>query len=191
MSAFLFIGSAVALCLGVVILGLAAMIFNRLIDLKQETSKAWANIDVVLKQRFDEIPKLVEVCNQYMSYEKDMIEEIMSKREQMVRGSKEERIVASKAVGEKLKGLFAVGESYPELKSNENFMQIQQRVSDLEVTLTHRREYYNSAVTNYNTRIQQIPYLFLAAPLGHSAEPLFKVSEEEKVSPEMNFKKVA
>ena len=171
----------------IVVIGVG--IYNSLIHLKETINQAWANIDVILKQRYDEVPKLVKLCEQYMQYEQGTIDKIMKARENMVQGSQESRMQASEELSLGIKGLLAVGENYPELKANENFMQLQSRISELEESLADRREYFNNVVNNFNIRIQQIPDVFIARFLGYTAKEMFEVKEHERqdISVDMNI----
>ena len=172
--------------IGLIILGIG--IYNALIALEANTKKAWANIDVILKQRYDQIPQLLSICEQYVKYEKEMIDRIMKAREKMVSG----KSVAAQAdglneVNSALGGLLALGENYPELKANENFLNIQTAISDLEERIADRREFYNDSVNVYNIRIKQIPDVFFARLLAYSDKDLFEVQEIEKQIPNLKM----
>ena len=171
-----------------VVLFMAVGIYNGLVSLKNQVQRSWANIDVILKQRFDEIPQLLEVIEQYVGHEKAMIREVMDARTRYgsARGIAE-KIEASKEMSFALKGVLSIGEAYPELKSNENFSRLQNRVSDLESQLSDRREHYNESVTNFNTRLEQIPDVFFARILGYQPKNLFQVNESEKVRPSLKM----
>ncbi len=163
-------------------------IYNGLIVLSKNIDKAWANIDVLLKQRHDEIPKLIKVCEGYMKYEQQTLERITAARTACLNAKNVGEL--SQAEGElakSLKTLFAVAENYPELKANQNFVQLQQRVSYLENQLADRREFYNDSVNNYNIRINQIPDLFVARMLRLEPKELFKIIEEEMRDVEIKF----
>jgi LemA protein len=165
-------------------------IYNSLLAVNENINKAWANIDVTLKQRYDELPQLLKICEQYVEYEEDMIQNIMSAREKMVTG----RDVNEKALGFNeltagIKGLLAVSEAYPELKANVQYTQIQSRLSHLEETLADRREFYNDSVNIFNTRIQQIPDVFFANLLGYQRKQMFEVTSEEKRIPDLTIKR--
>ncbi len=174
-----------------VVMGLIIMffgIYNALVASRENIKKAWANIDVILKQRYDEIPQLVKICEQYVKFEKSQIDRIMSAREKMVSGP----TIDAKAEGFNqvtagIKGLLAVGEAYPDLKSNTNFMHIQTRLTALEETLADRREFYNDSVNVFNIRIQSIPDVFLARMLGYIQQQMFEVKAEEKVLPNLDI----
>lgn len=164
-------------------------IYNSLLVVKENVNKSWANIDVILKQRYDEIPQLIKICEQYVQFEQGMVNRIMSARERTIQGkSVQDKATASSDLSSGLGGLLALGESNPELKSNENFMQIQSRLSSLEESLADRRELYNDSVNINNTRIQQIPGVFLAGILGMDRKEMFKVSESERGLPDLNIK---
>lgn len=173
--------------IGIVIMSIG--IYNALVALKENIKKAWANIDVILKQRYDEVPQLIQICEQYVTYEKSMIDKIMDAREKMVKGrSIEDKADGFNALTSGISGLLAVGEAYPELKANESFIQIQNRLSELEERIADRREFYNESVNNYNIRIQQIPDVFFSRILGYQSETLFEVTEAEKSLPNLKMK---
>ncbi|MDX1454553.1 MAG: LemA family protein [Gammaproteobacteria bacterium] len=159
-------------------------IYNNLVQLKHNVSKAWANIDVLLKQRHDELPKLVETCKQYMGYEQETLEKVMKARA-AVFAAREEGDV--KGVGQAegmlrmgLGNLFAVAEQYPDLKANDSFQHLQARISGLENAIADRREFYNESVNNLNVRIEQFPDVIVARNLGFKEADLLEFSEEEK-----------
>ena len=172
------------IALGIFVLILSSVLifsYNALVSLRESLKKNWGNIDVILKQRFDEIPQLVKVCESYVNYEKSMVDKILSARaDYMNCDSIKDKIVKSNELISGLNGLIGLGEDNLELKSNQNFLQIQVRLSELESKLTSRREYYNDSVYLYNSRIQQIPDLFIARLLGYEEEALFKVDKNEK-----------
>ena len=163
------------------IIGYFIMIYNGLISVKENIKKSWGNIDVILKQRYDEIPKLISVCESYAQFEKGMLDRLLKSREKYLsaRGV-EGKSEASNEISAAFRSIFALAENYPELKANENFMQLQNRISHLEESLADRREFYNDSVNNFNIRIQQIPDAFVAGPMGLAQEVMFKVSEEER-----------
>jgi LemA protein len=173
----------------VAIVGYVFMIYNGLISLKENISKSWANIDVILKQRHDELPKLISVCESFAEFEKGILDRVMKAREKYFKaGSVGSKAKASSEVTAALQGLFAIAENYPDIKSNEHFMQLQTRISHLEESLADRREFYNDSVNNYNIRIQQIPDVFVASFLRYQKEELFQVSEEERKDVEIEIK---
>ncbi len=129
------------------------MIYNGLVVVKNDIDKAWANIDVMLKQRHDELPKLIEVCKGYMNFERDTLQKI----------------------------------NYPELKANNNFMQLQTRITELESQIADRREFYNDSVNTFNIRIQEMPDTFVAAFMNLKPRAMFKVEEADKADVPVSF----
>jgi LemA protein len=163
-------------------------LYNSIIRLKNEIEKAWANIDVLLNQRHDELPKLIDTCKGYMQYEQKTFQMIVEARN-AYQGAKtvEDKAQADNMVTGALKTLFAVAENYPELKANTNFLQLQSRITDLEEKIADRREYYNDSANTYNVRIQQLPDVFIARMLNLQPHELFKVAEEDRQDVAVKF----
>jgi len=156
-------------------------IYNSLVRLRNDLDKAWANIDVLLKQRHDELPKLIETCKGYMQYEQQTFQLITEARTAFMRANTvAEKAQADNFLAGALKSLFAVAENYPELKADNNFMQLQNRISELEEKIADRREFFNDDVNTYNIRIQQLPDVFIAQMLSLQRKDLFKVAEEDR-----------
>ena len=156
-------------------------IYNSLVRLRNDMDKAWANIDVLLKQRHDELPKLIETCKGYMQYEQKTLQMIVEARTAFMKATTvAEKAQADNLISGALKSLFAVSENYPDLKANNNFMQLQKRISELEERIADRREFFNDDVNTYNIRIQQLPDVFVARRLSLQRRDLFKVSEEDR-----------
>ena len=173
--------SLVVILVVVGLFGYFITIYNSLVRLRNDIDKAWANIDVLLKQRHDELPKLIETCKGYMQYEQKTLQLITEARTAFMRASTvAEKAQADNLISGALKSLFAVAENYPELKANSNFMQLQNRISELEETIADRREFFNDDVNTYNIRIQQLPDVFLANMMGLQHKDLFKVTEEDR-----------
>ncbi|MCI0505374.1 MAG: LemA family protein [Gammaproteobacteria bacterium] len=172
--------------LGVIagVLVYAVAIYNHLVTLKHSVSKSWANIDVLLKQRHDELPKLIEVCKQYMGYEKDTMERIIKARSAVASAREKTDIAALGAAETQLRlglgNLFALAESYPDLKADQSFQHLQSRITGLENSIADRREFYNEAVNNNNVRIEQFPDVVIARFFIFKAAELLEFSEEEK-----------
>lgn len=158
-------------------------IYNGLVTLKHAVSKAWANIDVLLKQRHDELPKLVETCKQYMKFEQETLEKVMKARSSVASAQQQGDISAlGKAESTMRLGLgslFAVAEAYPDLKADETFQHLQARITGLENAIADRREFYNESVNNNNVRIEQFPELFIARLFNFKAHSLLEFSEQE------------
>jgi LemA protein len=173
------------------VVGVAAyviMIFNGLIGLKNDVDKAWANIDILLKQRHDELPNLLEVCKGYMNYERATLLKITQARSLYQQAiTADEKVEADQSMTSALRGLFAVAENYPDLKANQSFLQLQTRITELENQIADRREFYNDTVNTFNTRIQQVPDTFIASFMDLHPRPMFKVEETDKAVPPMSF----
>ena len=156
-------------------------VYNGLIQVKENIKKSWANIDVLLMQRSDEIPKLIKVLKSFVKHEKKMFDNVMDARASYLGASSvSEKADADNRMSEALKSVFALSEAYPELGSNDNFLKLQERISGLENEIADRRELYNESVNNYNIRIQSLPDMFIANTLGLPQEEMFKVDENKK-----------
>lgn len=142
------------------------ILFNSLVSVKNAVAKAWANIDVLLKQRHDELPKLVDTCKQYMQHEQATLEKVIHARARVADARESQNIgalgSAEGALRSGLGSLFALVESYPDLKANEQFLHLQSRISGLENAIADRREFYNESVNINNVRIEQFPELLIA-----------------------------
>jgi LemA protein len=168
----------IVLGLIIVAIAYAVMLYNGLVAVKNNVSLAWANIDVLLKQRHDEIPKLVEICRQYRQFEQETLEKVVRARSSVYE-AREMRDIgalgpAEAALRAGLGGLFAVAEAYPELKANENFMALQNRITQLENAITDRREFYNDSVNINNVRVEQFPDSIIADKFGFRATRLLQ-----------------
>lgn len=165
------------------------LIYNNLVTLKHNVSKAWANIDVLLKQRHDELPKLVETCKQYMNYEKDALEAIIKARSAVSSAREKSDIKALGAAETQLRlglgNLFALVEDYPELKANESFQHLHSRITGLEHDIADRREFYNDSVNIKNIRIEQFPDVIVARTMGFRSADLLEFAESEKADIDM------
>jgi len=175
--AFIFWGVVAVLVIYVIAL------YNNLVSLKHNVSKAWSNIDVLLKQRHDELPKLVEVCKQYMQYEQETMEKIMRARS-AVFSAREAGDVGALGQAETqlrlgLGNLFAVAEQYPDLKADQTFQHLQARITGLENDIADRREFYNESVNLNNIRIEQFPDVIIARMFAFKAFELLEFGEEE------------
>ncbi len=172
----------------------AAFLYNSLVGVKYAVAKAWANIDVLLKQRHDELPKLVDTCRQYMQHEQATLEKVVAARSRVSAARESQNVAALGAAEGQLRSglgaLFAVAESYPELRSNEQFLHLQSRISGLENGIADRREFYNESVNINNVRVEQFPELLLARLFGFKTfEPLtFEASELKDVDIAQRFK---
>ena len=177
------IASTIFLAVVVLMIFYLINIYNHLVRIKHNVSKAWSNIDVLLKQRHDEIPKLVETCKQYMKFEQDTLEKVMRARSQVSEARKSQDMpglgMAEGALRMGLGQLFALAEDYPELKANENFQQLQGRISSLESTIADRREFYNESVNINNIGIEQFPDIMVARLFGFGPRDLLEFDSDE------------
>lgn len=172
----------------VAVVGYFVSIYNGLVRLNRNIDKSWANIDVILKQRYDELPKLIEVCKGYMNYEKSVLRDLTELRSDLMKATTvSDKANISNKISDGLKSLFAVAENYPNLEANENFLITHKRISGLESELSDRREFYNDSVTNYNVRIKSIPDMFVADMMHYLPVNLFKVLEEDKNDIDIKF----
>ncbi|MGV8176706.1 MAG: LemA family protein [Candidatus Bilamarchaeaceae archaeon] len=170
----------VLVVLGILFAFFAVSIYNGLVSLRNNIDKAWSNIDVLLKQRYDLIPNLVEVVKGYAKYERSVFKEITELRASLITGGPHDRAVANERISSSLKSIFAVAENYPNLKASENFLELQKQLASIENQIADRREFYNDSVLLYNTRIQSFPDGIFAALFGMRLKEYFKAEEEEK-----------
>ncbi|MGZ3707168.1 MAG: LemA family protein [Bdellovibrionota bacterium] len=177
--------------IGVAVVGglFLTSVYNSLVGLRLEVDRSWANIDLLLKQFHDEIPMIVQLCEQYMKYERGTIDQILQARSRYGSATATgDKVDAANALGTAMRGIFALGEAYPDLKSNEQFRKIEDRISTMQDHLSDRREMFNSVVTAYNARIQSAPEVFVASFFGFQPLNLFKVDEADKTAPKLELK---
>ncbi|PHS72944.1 MAG: LemA family protein [Cycloclasticus sp.] len=173
----------ITLAIIVVLAGYGVALYNSLVSLKHSVSKAWANIDVLLKQRHDELPKLVDTCKRYMAHEQDTLEKVMLARSGVSRALGKSDVSAlgqaETQMRQGLMNLFAVAEAYPDLKANDSFQDLQKRISQLENNIADRREYYNESVNLNNVRVEQFPDVIVARFFNFKAFELLEFEESE------------
>jgi len=178
------IGTIIVLGVLLVAVVYAIMLYNNLVQVKHNVSKAWANIDVLLKQRHDELPKLVETCKQYMQFEQETLTKVMEARSKVFTAREAQNIgalgPAEGMLRASLGNLFALAEAYPDLKTNQTFQQLQARISGLENAIADRREFYNESVNVNNVRIEQFPDSIVAGMFGFKPAQLLEFQAEEK-----------
>ena len=159
------------------------LIYNALVSLKHNVAKAWSNIDVLLKQRHDELPKLVETCRQYKQFEQETLQRVTEARARVQAASQAQDIpalgIAEGALRAGLGQIFAVAEAYPELRANEHFAQLMARITGLEEAIADRREFYNESVNLHNVRIEQFPDSFIAKLFSFLPKPLLTFAKAE------------
>jgi LemA protein len=159
-------------------------IYNHLVRLNHNVSQSWSNIDVLLKQRHDEIPKLVETCKAYMRHEQETLLKVTQARTRVMNAANDQNLaslgLAEGALREGLDQLFMLAEDYPDLKANDSFQHLQSRITGLESSIADRREYYNASVNLLNVRVDQVPDLFVARLCGFKHRSLLVFSAKEK-----------
>lgn len=178
-----------------VILGIIAVlaiwgvaIYNGLIRLKNRVDEAWSDIDVQLKRRYDLIPNLVNTVKGYASHEKEVFEKVTEARTRaMGAQSAGDKAQAENALSQTLKSLFAVAEAYPDLKANQNFLELQRELTDTEDKVQASRRFYNGNVRDFNTKIQVFPNNIFAGMLGFSAREFFEAEGSEKEPVKVEF----
>ena len=158
-------------------------IYNQLVTLKNNTKKSWSNIDVLLKQRNSELPKLIETCKQHMSYEQETLEKVIKARNLVESAMKAKDMTklggAEMKLEASLNGLFAVAEQYPELKASDSFLRLQTRITTLEESIADRREFYNDTAAMANTRIEQFPDNLIANVFNFKQAKLMHFHQDE------------
>jgi len=175
---------AVALAL-VVALFLVLATYNAVVALQQRIDKAWANIDVVLKQRWDQLPNLVEAVRDVMAFERDTLAEVTRLRAAYAPTAPiPAQAATSEATSAAVRHLFAVAEAYPAVRSQQNVLDLQDEIERLEGVIADRRELYNDQVYRYNARIAQVPAVFLAGLFGWRPRPFFAAPPGESARPE-------
>jgi LemA protein len=163
-------------------------LYNGLVALKNDIDKPWANIDVLLKQRHDELTKLLDTTKGYMDFERETLTRITQARSQYQQAvTVDQKVQADQTMTSALRGFFAVAENYPELKANSNFQMLQKRISELESQIADRREFYNDCVNTFNIRIQQVPDTFVASFMRLTPRTLLKIEEADKTDVKMSF----
>lgn len=173
----------------IVLLILMGIVYqNKFVKLQERVKNSWSQIDVQLQKRFDLIPNLVEVVKGYASHEKETLERVIAARTHYTTaGTIDEKIKASGELGSVLGRLMMVTESYPELKANANFMDLQNQLKDIENKIGFARQFYNDTVTAYNQAIRMIPGNIFAGIFNFKEEPLFKVEAEVREVPKVKF----
>lgn len=178
-----------------VIVGLVALVvfyfwflYNSLVSLKTRIEEAWSQIDVQLKRRADLIPNLVETVKGYAKHEKGVFTEVTKARSALMSAkSLPKKAEASDMLTDALGKLFAIAENYPQLKANENFLQLQRELSDTEDKVAYARQYYNTSVQEYNVKVQTFPNTLFNEMLGFKEKPFFTATEEERKHVKVDF----
>jgi len=172
----------------ILIFSYGVSIYNSLVQVRNNVDKAFKNIDVLLMQRHDELPKLVDTCRGYMKHEREILDRITSLREHYNQAdTTDEKAQIENSINKEYITLAARWEAYPDLKASENFLKIQDRISVLESTIADRREFFNESVNVYNIQIERFPHLILARFLNYVRKTFLEVPEEKKQDVKMDF----
>lgn len=166
---------AVVVLFGIMLVGM----YNGLVRSRLRVREAWSGIDIQLKRRSSLIPNLVETVRGYASHERETLENVTRARAQLDNaGTAQQAAQANNMLTQALRSLFAVAEAYPDLKANENFMELQRELTDTEEKIAYARQFYNRNVLSYNTKTQTVPSAFIAGMFGFTAEEFFEVEDE-------------
>ncbi len=162
----------------------AVSVYNSCVQKRNNTNESWSNIEIILKQRHDELPKLISTCKQYMQHESSTLEKVIAARNRVQEAADAKNIqalgLAEILLRQSVGGLFAVAEKYPNLKADKSFSELQQRVTELETEITDKRGIYNENVNHFNTSIQQFPANIIVGKLGFKVFELLKFGDDEK-----------
>lgn len=173
-------GNILLILLALVVIGVI-FLYNRLVILRNRIENAWAQIDVQLKRRYDLIPNLVKTVQAYATHERDLFTRIAEARSRAIKaGSVSEQGEAETGLSRALQGLFAVAESYPELKANENFLMLQEELAGTESKIAFARQFYNDSVMSFNTKIQIFPHNLLAGIFGFGKKDYLEIEGLER-----------
>jgi len=180
--------STIILIIIAVAILLIVVLYNSLIRLRNQVKNAFAQIDVQLKRRNDLIPNLVETVKGYMKHEKETLENITKARSALMStDSFDKKVETSNQLTGMLKSLFAVSENYPDLKANQNFLQLQEEMAGTENKISYARQNYNDMVMMFNTKIQKFPNNLFANIFNFTDEKVFVATEEERKNPKVKF----
>jgi len=172
----------------IILVFLVISIYNSLVTLRQRTEESWSDIDVQLKRRYDLIPNLVETVKGYATHEKELLENVTKARNvAMGANSLEDKAQAENMLSGTLKSLFAVSENYPDLKANQNFIELQRELSDTENKIQASRRFYNSTVMTLNTKIETVPSNLIASMFGFIKKEYFEIEEQDKEVVKVQF----
>lgn len=162
--------------------------YNSLVTLKNRTDEAWADIDVQLKRRYDLIPNLVETVKGYASHEQQTFQKVIDARSAAMNATNvADKAQAENALSQTLKSIFALSEAYPELKANQNFLRLQQDLTDTEDKIQAARRFYNGNVRDFNTKLEVFPTNLIGKTLGFIKRAFFEIAETERATPQVKF----
>ena len=172
----------VAIIIGVVVILVAVFIYNSLIVKKNQVTNVFGTIDALLKKRYDLLPKLISTVKAYMQHEKSLLTEITEMRAKAVSGrlSDDEQVDLDNKLSKMLGGIMVAVENYPDLKANQNFLQLQRAMNEIEEQISAARRAYNAAVTTYNNAVEMFPTNVAASMMRYKLKKVFEISEEQR-----------
>jgi LemA protein len=189
MSAAVWVVIAIAALVVLIVLFVWGL-YNGLVRSRMQVRESWSGMDVQLKRRYSLIPNLVETVKGYAAHEREVFENVTKARAALMSaGDAKSAAEANNQLTSALKALFAVAENYPQLRASENFMQLQKELSDIEAKIAYARQFYNSNVMSYNTKIQVFPNMLLARPFGFTQADFFAATEAERAEVRVSFEK--
>ncbi|MEL6889993.1 MAG: LemA family protein [Actinomycetota bacterium] len=173
----------------VALVALGVVVYNGLVRSKNQVENAWSQIDVQLKRRLDLIPNLVETVKGYAAHERETLEQVVLARNAAIQApdTPGEQAVADNMLTGALRQLFALSESYPDLKANQNFLELQEQVTATEDRVAYARQFYNDSVLGYNNKIESIPSVFVAKAIGYTEREYFEADEAARTAPTVEF----
>lgn len=186
MTGWIILGALALILIGIILY--VIVIYNGLVHLKNSIERDWSNIDVLLKQRFDELPKLIKVCEGYMQHEQKTLEAVIKARSAVTTARTDgQKIQAQNMLSDTLRSLFMVVERYPDLKADTAFQRLGHRITEIEDMIADRREFYNETVNIYNIRIEQFPDVLVARLFNFTARTLWRIDPAHRKDVEVNF----
>jgi LemA protein len=178
----------IVVILVVLLIGYVVLTYNGLVSMRNRIENAWAQIDVQLKRRYDLIPNLVETVKGYAAHERETLEAVTRARNMAIAAEgPQEQAAAENMITGALKSLFAVSEAYPDLKANENFLNLQEELTGTEGRIAYARQFYNDSVYRYNTKIQSVPANVVANQFNFAEREYFEVDEASRANVEVDF----
>ncbi|MBN1386716.1 LemA family protein [Candidatus Woesearchaeota archaeon] len=177
----------IVLIIAAVIILYVIYVFNSMITLKNRVQNSWGQIDVQLKRRYDLIPNLVETVKGYAKHEKETLDMVTKARAGLMKGGMQERAKASDMITNALKSLFAVAESYPDLKANQNFLMLQEELAGTESKIAYARQFYNDMVMKFNTKLEKFPTNMVGKMLNFASKEYFKTEGVEREAVKVKF----
>lgn len=176
------IALVIIILLAVGVISVVVSAYNKLVMLRFNVDKAFANIDVLLKQRADEVPNLIKVVKQYSAYESGVLEQLTDIRTRFLNTTDtNKKVELSNEMDKAIRSVFAVSEAYPDLKASQSFADLQRRVSELENAIADRREFFNESINMYNIGITEFPTVLLSKVMGYRQKSLLEITQQEKL----------